>query len=268
MSLSDEDYAALSEDIPDPSDPFIRQFITGSTALYNQEAGLRADAPFRKSLSPIARRADAIVARIRAHEISSVWRPADQPHPEMTVHPGMLFPQAKPLLETTNLWRIVKKMPKGSALHSHLDGMVDFDYISDVLLKTPGIHISADAALSSSKALTNVSVRFRYRKKQDSEHSIWTDNYVPGTWRNLEKAAEEYPDGGRLGFLRWLKNQCTLTHKESIERHHGPDNIWHSFGRCFHFADTIIHYEPIFRAFLRRLMQSLHEDGVSWIELR
>lgn len=268
MSLSDEDYAALAEDVPSPSDPFIQQFIKGSTALHHQEAGLRADAPFRKSLSPIAKRADAIVARIRAHEISTVWRPSEQPHHEMTVHPGMLFPQAKPLLETTNLWRIVKRMPKGSALHSHLDGMVDFDHVLDVLMSTPGMHISAEAPLSSPKALSDAVVRIRFRKKEDSEHSIWSDDYVPATWRSIMTAADEYPHGGKQGFLRWLKDQCTLTQKESIEKHHGPDNIWHSFGRCFHFSDSIIYYEPIFRAFLRRLMKSLHEDSVSWIELR
>lgn len=271
MSLSDEVYEELAQDVPSPDDPFIQQFISGSRSLHIKEAALRSDAPFRSSLSPIARRADAIVSRIRSQENETVWTPAahhDTASPNMTVHPGMPFIQAKPLIETTNLWRIVRRMPKGAALHSHMDGMVDFDYLFDVMMKTPGMHVSADATLSSPEALREAKVYFRFRKREDSETSIWDGGYLPGTWRRLDKAAEEFPDGGKEGFLRWLKDQCALTPKESLEKHHGPDAIWKSFGRCFHFADSIIHYEPIFRAFLQGLMSTLHADGVSWIELR
>ncbi|KAM0333310.1 hypothetical protein ACHAQA_001971 [Verticillium albo-atrum] len=267
MSLSDEDYAQLAQEIPSPSDPFIRQFVAGSTRLQDQESALRADTGFRNSLSPLARRAATIVAKIRARENETVWTGSQGP--DMTVHAGMPFALAKPLLETTDLWRIVRRMPKGGVLHAHLDGMVEFYWLLDILLKTPGMHISAQAALDSGEALTNIPVSFRFRKAETSQTSIWETGYVAGTWRQLEKAASEFPNGGRDGFLRWLTEQCTISRKEAVEQqHHGPDAIWKSFSRCLEFADSIIHYEPIFRAFLQRLLSSLHADNVNWIELR
>ncbi|KAM0285635.1 hypothetical protein ACHAQH_001341 [Verticillium albo-atrum] len=266
MSLSDEDYAQLAQEIPSPNEPFLRHFFAGSTRLQDQESALRADTGFRNSLSPLARRAATIVAKIRTRENETVWTGSQGS--EMTVHAGMPFALAKPLLETTNLWRIMRRMPKGGVLHAHLNGMVDFDWLLDLLMKTPGMHISAEAALDSSEALTDVTVNLGYRKVETSETSIWTSKYVPGTWRQLEKAASEFTKGGRDGFLKWLKAQCTISKNEAVEQHHGPDAIWKSFGRCFEFADSIISYEPIFRAFLRHLMSSLHADNVNWIELR
>jgi adenosine deaminase CECR1 len=47
-------------------------------------------------------------------------------------------------MEQTKLWKIVRKMPKGALLHGHLDAMVDMDFLFDVLLETPGLHIWCD----------------------------------------------------------------------------------------------------------------------------
>jgi adenosine deaminase CECR1 len=55
---------------------------------------------------------------------------------------------------------------------------------------------------------------------------------------------------------------------DSHEQHHGIDAIWRKFAKCFIVVATIIHYEPMFRAFLRRLMSQLKSDGVNWVELR
>jgi len=82
------------------------------------------DYKFRKSLSPTAKRAAAIVSRIRKHEADTVWT-KETVEEEGDVYPGMMFTLAKDRMEKTELWRIVKKMPKGCLLHAHLEAMVD-----------------------------------------------------------------------------------------------------------------------------------------------
>jgi adenosine deaminase CECR1 len=101
-----------------------------------------------------------------------------------------------------------------------------------------------------------------------SDKSIWTSDYVPNTSTLLSKAAESFPNGGRPGFLAWLKDRCTITTVESIEHHHGVDAVWGKFSSVFTILNTIIFYEPIFRAFLRRMMQQLLADGVQWVDMR
>lgn len=68
------------------------------------------------------------------------------------MYPGMMFSLAKEKMEATKLWKIVRKMPKGALLHAHMDAMVDFGYLYDVLLETKGMHIYSGEHLGSEKA--------------------------------------------------------------------------------------------------------------------
>jgi adenosine deaminase CECR1 len=97
---------------------------------------------------------------------------------------------------------------------------------------------------------------------------VWEDSYQKDSFLLLSQVADQYPDGGRQGYLKWLKNRCTLHLEDSTEQHHGIDAIWRKFIKCFIVVATIIHYEPMWRLFLRRLMSLLMEDGVTWAELR
>ena len=75
-------------------------------------------------------------------------------------------------METTKLWQIIRKMPKGALLHAHMDAMVDFDYLFDVLLATPGMHIYCDTSLSSPAALETGPVKFQYCRAQQ-QGRLW-----------------------------------------------------------------------------------------------
>lgn len=73
-------------------------------------------------------------------------------------------------MEKTKLWKIIRKMPKGALLHAHMDAMVDFDYLYDVLLKTPGMHIHAATPLSDAPALEGSSFGFRFYKTEKGSY--------------------------------------------------------------------------------------------------
>ncbi|KAL6873250.1 adenosine deaminase-related growth factor [Trichoderma longibrachiatum] len=272
MPTADELWEELSRDIPSTSDPFLQQYLTGRDSLISKEKEARADASFRKSLTPIARRACAIVDRIRAHEQATIWTPGVEEQlareTKQSIFPGMMFMMAKERMEQTKLWKIVRRMPKGSLLHAHMDAMVDFDFILNELLNTPGMHMTSNVPLDSDERRENAVLRFRYRAKERVDGSIWDPSYEPGSFLLLTKMADDFPEGGRQGFLKWLKSRCTLSLVDSHEQHHGINAIWEKFSKCFVVVATMIHYEPMFRAFLRRLMSLLKADGVNWAELR
>jgi adenosine deaminase CECR1 len=213
------------------------------------------------------------VARIRDEEKKTIWTPQLEDElareaGDMTVHPGMMFSLSKARMESTKLWKIVRQMPKGALLHAHMDAMVDFDFLLDVLIKTPGIHLMSDRPLSSPKALADAQLSFRFRKAALTEGDLWSESYTPKTMILLTQVADAFPDGGRAGFLKWLYGRCTLSRTDAVEQHHGVDEIWKKFYACFGVSNSVIHYEPVFRAFLRRLLTLLHADGIQWCELR
>ena len=201
----------------------------------------RIDYSFRQALSPIAKEACEILFRIRLEEKRS--------------------PGPPPSKETTRSWQIIRHMPKGGLLRSHCYSLVDIPHLIDVALSTPGICISCpDGNLATQHARKEGSLRIQYRAKADSDDaSIWGDDYTPGTYTTLSKAADDYPEGGRQGFAEWLKGRCmSFTHVSNLRA-------------SFAFSEAIggmIHYEPIWRALIQRLMANLVEDGVYWLELR
>jgi adenosine deaminase CECR1 len=223
-------------------------------------------------LSPIAKEACEIVARIREEEQKTIWTAdfeehlaADNPS---NVYPGMMFSLAKERMETTKLWHILRKMPKGALLHAHFEAMVDFDFLFEKLLATPGVCIACEHDLSSPKKLENGSIVFRYRKAEGTQSCIWAADYVSDAFISVARAADTFPQGGRPGFLKWLKGRLTITHNESLEHHLGIDAVWRKFQTTFMILNAIIFYEPIFRSFVQRMLRLLLADGVKWVDLR
>lgn len=275
----EDDWPALAATIPAPNEPVLQRFLAGRTALIAEEKRQRADHAFRHAMTPIAHRAHRIVAAIRAAEQRTLWTPqfedalAQQPGTDTpTMHPGMMFRLAKPRIEASRLWRIVRRMPKGSILHAHLDAIVDLDWVFRVLLAEPGMHVAApDGHLATAGARADALVCFRFFKaERNVAMSIWDaeGGYVPGEFVPLVKAAEGFPDGGREGWIRWMKSKTTISETDSLEQHRGVDHVWKKFNMCFQIMGTVLHYEPVFRKFLRRLMAQYLEDGVFWGELR
>lgn len=75
----------------------------------------------------------------------------------------MAFAAAKPRIERTRLWAVVRRMPKGCLLHAHMGAMVDFDFLLDRLLRTPGMHMASDRGLDGPAARRDAALCFRYR---------------------------------------------------------------------------------------------------------
>ncbi|EAS33306.3 CECR1 family adenosine deaminase [Coccidioides immitis RS] len=248
----------------------VREHLIKRKELISQEKKHRSDAEFRRTLSPTARKACEIVHHIRAEEQQRLWRhTGTQGDHDAELFPGMMFSLAKERMESTNLWRICRRLPKGALLHSHLPAMVDLGWLFNVALDTPGMQFYASQPLTSDTACQAASVFFGFSKASTKPGlSIWTPEYSPNTLIPAAVAAETFPKDGRAGFITWLKDRCSIVEKEAIEHHLGVDAIWRKMQGAFPIIHSIIYYEPILRKLIRKLLQTLAEDGVQWVEIR
>ncbi|KZF24324.1 adenosine deaminase family protein [Xylona heveae TC161] len=277
-----DDWDEIEEGVPQMTDPFMQKYIQGRDALISQEKKLRSDNAFRQSLSPAAAEACAIVSRIRAEERRTVWTGAFEEslitQEKADVFPGMMFTLAKDRMQQTRLWKIVEKLPKGSLLHAHLCAMIELDWLFELALSIDGMCISSMTPLTSKADLEMGEVAFQFAKTTnantrtagdpDTNAAIWTSDYTPGTLVPLVAAADSFPDGGRAGFLSWLKDRCTITAEESLKHHHGLNAIWRKFISTFAILKSLLFYEPIFRQAIRKMCHQLLSDGVRWVDLR
>jgi adenosine deaminase CECR1 len=184
--MPDDEWAEVVQGVPAKDEPFIKKYLDGREALIAQEKKQRSgkqhlspsraltdespDHAFRQSLSPLAKEACSIVDRIREEEQRTIWTSEFEDilaqKTGANVYPGMMFSLAKEKMEKTKLWQIVRKMPKGALLHAHMDAMVDFDYLFDVLLETKGMHIHCMHPLSTPASLEGAPVKFKFRKEE------------------------------------------------------------------------------------------------------
>ncbi|KAI9738086.1 MAG: hypothetical protein M1818_005514 [Claussenomyces sp. TS43310] len=266
----DYDWEANEHALPRKDSAAVQQHLEGRRALIVREKEQRSDHAFRKSLSPDAAKACAIVAQIRAEEQQTTWRaPLDDPTQSDELYPGMMFSLAKERMEATKLFSILSRFPKGTLLHAHMGAMVDLDCIIHWALTTPGIHMRSPVPLHTAQNRHEAAFSFVYsRTASASTCSIWSPEYSPTTLIPASETADTFPNGGREGFTAWVKDRCSITQAESISHHYGVDDIWRKFSSAFPIISSITYYEPIYRKFLQRLFTSLVEDGVQWIDVR
>jgi adenosine deaminase CECR1 len=181
----------------------------------------------------------------------------------------MIFNSAKNHMESTTLYKIVKRMPKGAILHCHLGAMVDLRWLFGAAVETSGMCISSSLPLIDENSRRTAVIKIEYSKRGEGEgSSIWGDEYEPLTEVPLNEAAESYPDGGREGFISWMKDYCSITQSEAFQHHLGIADIWKKLVVGFTTITPIVFYEPITRAFLREFFRTAVNDGVRWIEMR
>lgn len=219
----------------------------------------------------MAQEACSIVSQIRFEEQQSLWTKEYEDSlltEHVDVFPGMMFSLAKERMEKSKLWQIVKKMPKGTLLHCHLEAMVDLDWALEEAFITDGICVIADGPITDEKTRRKTGFSFTFSKSAKDDSSIWNEKYVAKTPIPVNAAADSFPDGGKGGFVEWIRSRVTITASEHLSHHEGPNEVWRKFMSCFPILGSLIYYEPIFRKFLRRMFKLLLEDGVFWVDMR
>ncbi len=81
---------------------------------------------------------------------------------------------------------------------------------------------------------------------------------------SLKNVVKSFPDGGREGFVAWLKSRSTITQEDSMSHHLGVDNIWRRLLGGFRIIGPIEFYESITRGLIRKFFGNF---GAGWGEV-
>ncbi|KAL4875032.1 hypothetical protein BJY04DRAFT_202737 [Aspergillus karnatakaensis] len=256
------------EGVPRADDPFLERFQAGRLSLIEREESQRHDANLLNALPPVASKACQIVSHICAHELAQLQ---DGHQTDAVPHLSLISDSAKQRLESSDLWQIVRHLPKGSLLHGHLPVMVETDFLIDQAFATPGIYLSAPSPLVSQGDYQDAPVLFHYRFQSTSnaeitdEPALWSKDYESSTLVNLKTAAASFPDGGEAGFRAWLKSRWSLQPSLTGQ---GGRAISDLFNRYLPIINSIFHCEPILRTSLQRIFSQLAVDKIRYVEFR
>ncbi|KAF7592256.1 cat eye syndrome chromosome region, candidate 1 [Aspergillus hancockii] len=257
--------------VPDVNSVAVQRHLLSRSAMIAVEKRQRQDHAFRQNLSAVAQQADAIVAAIRQQEIDDYWRVPGTPEKNDTDErfAGEMFPRARPLINETKLWNVVKHMPKGALLHAHLSAMLPYETLLDTVLQTEGMVISASQDVSTEFNRQNASISFAHvnRTIVTNVSSIHSADYVPDTQIPVTVAAATFP-GGTEGFIEFVMSKVTVLPEDSVRHELGVDEVWRKFQKAFGPAGSMLSYEPIVRTFYQKLFSRLAADHINWVEIR
>ncbi|XP_017737495.1 PREDICTED: adenosine deaminase CECR1 [Rhinopithecus bieti] len=165
--------------------------------------------------------------------------------------PSMHFFQAKHLIERSQVFKILRMMPKGAALHLHDTGIVTMDWLVRNVTYRPHCHICF-----TSKGI--MQFRFAHPTPHTSEKcSKWI---LLEDYRKRVQNVTEFDNS-------LLRNFTLVTqHPEVI--YTNQNVVWSKFQTIFFTISGLIRYAPVFRDYVFRSMQEFYEDNVLYMEIR
>ncbi|KDN40490.1 hypothetical protein RSAG8_08110, partial [Rhizoctonia solani AG-8 WAC10335] len=235
--------------------------------LIATERSLRFDAEVITKATENERRAVEIVNNLRMREAKEIW----QASKGRLMYPKTDFLTAKGIIMNTELYQIMKRLPKGGLLRGHTVTMCDVEFIYQLALEYPAIHIRVNSRITPDTPLPlpefkplSPDLVMAYANNP----SLTCADYVLGTWVPLGKARKEFLYGGPEAFDTWIVGSLALSPDEGGKGRNTPINVVQKFLASYRLARGITCYEPILKRSLRQTMLSLSEDGVCYAEIR
>ncbi|TKY87198.1 hypothetical protein EX895_003875 [Sporisorium graminicola] len=269
----------------------VQAHLQAVEALKAKEAAFRYDHAALSNMTADEARANTIFTRLRDAEVLSTW----EKQGDLVAFAGMDFYGARKngLGQPSEVWNAVQRMPKGALLHCHFDGTVDTKFLLEHAKKTPGMAMKTDVPLSTPESLWKATVEFLVLPEgaERSKTSIYSEEYLPGTWVSFSHARESFPyphpyslepraqpngdtthraassDSG-LAFDAYAHALMTLTPHSAVPAITNSKQAWAKFQSTFGVIAGLIGYEPTLKAYTKELLRSHARDGISYTETR
>ncbi|KAI5476505.1 hypothetical protein MNV49_007684 [Pseudohyphozyma bogoriensis] len=228
-------------------------------ALIQQERALGHHG-LTRTLSTTEFTAVKLIQDLRDHELAAVWGEHG------AAGHSMPFTRAQRIIqESSELFKIIKEMPKGAILHCHLDAMNDPFALLRLAFAHPTLAISATAPLTSPTAtIAFHTVPLTSPHLQSPATSIYTEAYIPGTILPAAGVRAAFP-GGPAAFDDFVVKFITVTPESATWT---PAEVWAHFGNTFLIAGGLLRYEPVFEAYIEEVFTLCAKDSVPYLECR
>ncbi|XP_036788380.2 adenosine deaminase 2 isoform X4 [Manis pentadactyla] len=170
-----------------------------------------------------------------------------------TFPPSMHFFQAKSLIEESGVFHILRKMPKGAALHIHDFGILSMDWLVKNVTYRPHCHF----CFTPRGALQ---FKFAYPGPPAPPPVECSE------WILLEKHRKGLPN--ITEFDSSLLRAFTLVTENPEVTYTNQDIVWSKFETIFLSISGLVHYAPVFRDYIFQSLEEFYQDNVLYLELR
>ncbi|XP_042847422.1 adenosine deaminase 2 isoform X3 [Panthera tigris] len=167
--------------------------------------------------------------------------------------PSMHFFRAKTLIEKSEVFNILKKMPKGAALHVHDFSILSMNWLVKNVTYRPHCHFCVTPS-------GYLKFKFAYPAPPTPKPAECSE------WVLLEKYRKELQNVTE--FDNRLLQTFTLMTENPEVAYANQDAVWSKFNSIFFTISGLVHYAPVFRDYVFQALEEFYQDNVLYLELR
>ncbi|OCA74540.1 amidohydrolase family protein [Chryseobacterium arthrosphaerae] len=157
---------------------------------------------------------------------------------------NLSFSEIKPMIESSQLFNIIRTMPKGGLLHTHSGGFTDVQWVIEAARKYKECYV--------------------YDQKDHGDYiygqlAFFEKGKVPGGFVNLDQKLISTP-----GFEKELQDLLILKRDNLCSY----TDYWIEFEKRFQRINLLLPYRPFFKEYYLKGFQDLVKDHVQHVEVR
>jgi adenosine deaminase CECR1 len=162
------------------------------------------------------------------------------------------FFHSKPLIDASNVYQIIKMLPKGTALHMHDATVGPSDFAALELTKRPNLYycIGADDHLL-----------FRFFPSQPSEPC-----YLARNWASVQTLRSVASSEEHLNV--WFQRSMNMYTPTPDVDYPDINRAWYFFEKKIDTISGIVNEVAALREFYYQTLQGFYDDNVMYIEMR
>lgn len=153
------------------------------------------------------------------------------------------FESATRISQESWVFSVIRNMPKGACLHTHITASVSLEYL---------FNLTYTENLYGCMYLGVFRLQFFERGKQSDKCN----------WRLLENLRRS------SFFDDWLKRQLTLKVDDYRSTYRSIEDVWNKFRATFSTKYYLLSYRPVFEKYVYRSLEELYADKVNYVEYR
>lgn len=176
---------------------------------------------------------------IKVNTIIKALRDNEQTKFNGIISPAVNFRQMRQTIDSqSQLFQIIRKMPKGAILHTH--GLVDAWFL-----------------------IKNGTYRLNCYRNNYTGSFVFSNTSPGPEWQNVPQMRQKSKDPAMFDFDLWLSTQF-FTPNYSVSE----DEMWQSFEASIDRINSIYSYKPVFLDATLDLLQKIADDNIQHVEMR
>ncbi|KAK3740347.1 hypothetical protein RRG08_004286 [Elysia crispata] len=167
----------------------------------------------------------------------------------LTYTPALSFFKSKEWMENTTTFKIIRKMPKGAALHLHTTAMTSLDWLVKNITYREHVYTCVD---KDGFALLSA--------------FLHPPNDTECQWKPVSEERAEAPSSDK--FDEELRKNLSFLIPDPLTAYSGTNQAWDRFNKYFKQVGSLLINAPIMQDYFRQALQEFWEDNVQYIEWR